>query len=166
MTFVDVASLVIVVLSLLFVALYQWRLCNICEQSRDASIVVPMTRTFCDILSVGTDQDAKQMMGVLEASKFRSFSITVFDSVGDIVVDSVSPVGSRGSMPPTQRHADLFSAVSGKDDSKESSRVITGSLFRSCHPKGGEKSTTVFAAMKIRDGAYTVVVCSCGHEQV
>lgn len=159
------ATVLIVVICLCFVVLLQIQLCRLRRQSNDASFTLPLARTFADLLSTCSAEERMNLIARLEDTRFRSVSVMVFSNLGEVYADSSSPVSGKLPMPASSRQKDVFEMLKEKKAFEEPNGVH-GTLFRSCNPRGGEKSTSTIAGMSIKEMSALVAVCSCGEEDV
>lgn len=156
-----VGGVLIVTLSAFFCFMLQRQLRRVTSSSEASSITLPMARTVADLLDATDDEKQRfKTIATLENTRFRTLTITLYSGDGEVYMDTAIPTDGRLPVPPTQRQAVVFELLKANkiDESSNGVRVTT---FRTCSPKGGERSLTSIGAYVSKCGI-VVAVQACG----
>lgn len=107
-----IVCLCIVLLGLVLYV-YQIQLGNLARKARAAERLLPMCRTVSDALSsVSKDFGCiNNLLSSLEKSQFRSTTLTIFTSTGNVLADSTQPIQGQRPVPPSTSNAILFQSL-------------------------------------------------------
>lgn len=158
-----ISAALISVIALSFVALLQRQLCRLSRQGSDASFVLPLARTIADVIAVTPEPARMGVIARLEDSRFRSVNVVVYSERGEVYADSSVPASGKLPMPASTRQTEVFEMVKEKGVF-DAAAGVHGTVFRPCNPRGGEKTTTSVAAVRVEGTTMLVAVCACGNE--
>ena len=141
--------------------LLQRQLRRIAAASDASSVTLPLARTIADLFDAAPDAGAwARTRATLEKTRLRAITLTLYSPTGEVFMDTATPSDGRLPAPPTQRQSELF-ALLAKQHVKETPAGVRATLFRTCSPRGGERSVTAIGAVATADGQI-VAVQACG----
>ena len=161
----SVGACLLVVFLVLMTALMQKQLLRLRSHSDESTFIGPLSRTIADLIDTHEEARRPALLASLEEGRFRSVSVSVFSSDGDVYMDSTSPCVEKGRIPvsASERQASVFETLREKK-AFESRAVTKASLLRPCRV-GGKEEVTCVAATPSKDKKMLVVVTCCGSEE-